>query len=230
MSERASYLPSASDTAAWTGEAARRLGTLCWLKCASTTLGITGFFMAYFWVMEHSLGRFTVMPLTALDRAISFRPDALPLYLSLWVYVSLPSALCANARELGSYALGCLALGLAGLSVFLLWPSAVPAFGIDWSVHPWMAFMKSVDEVGNACPSMHVAFAVFAAVWLQRQMRHMRVPRWLYLLSVFWCVGIVYSTIATRQHVALDAYAGIVLAILIAALHGRWLRGKAGAG
>jgi membrane-associated phospholipid phosphatase len=201
----------------------RRLRTLWWLKGTATPLGISVFFVAYFWVMQHPLSTVTVMPLTALDHAIAFRPETLPLYLSLWVYVSLAPALFADARELATYAAGCFALSAVGLLLFLLWPTAVPVFDIDWTRHASMAFMKSMDVAGNACPSMHVAFALFAALWLQRMMCQMRVPRGLRLLSALWCAGIIYSTIATRQHVALDVLAGIALALLVAALQWRRL-------
>lgn len=223
MTSRAHSLPPGPLAADWIAEGWRRLRTLWWLKGTATPLGITLFFIAYFWVMKHPLVAVTVMPLTGLDHAIAFQPEALPLYLSLWVYVSLPPALFAEGRELAAYAAGCFVLGATGLLLFLLWPTAVPVFDIDWSRHDWMAFMKGLDVAGNACPSMHVAYALFAAFWLQRLMRQMHVPRGLYLLSALWCAGIIYSTIATRQHVVLDVVAGVALAVFVAALQWRHL-------
>ena len=41
-----------------------------------------------------------VMPVIWLDRLIGFQPQALPIYLSMWVYVSLPPALLSTRREL----------------------------------------------------------------------------------------------------------------------------------
>lgn len=223
MTSRAEPLPPGPLAADWTVEVMRRVRTLWWLKGSVTPLGIGCFFVAYFWVLRHPMDVVAVMPLTALDHVIAFRPEALPLYLSLWVYVSLPPALMANARELGTYAAGCFVLGASGLVLFLLAPTAVPVFDIDWARHAGMAFMKSVDVAGNACPSMHVAFAIFAALWLQRLMRQIQVPRGLQLASALWCVGIAYSTIATRQHVVLDVVAGAALAVLVAAVQWRHL-------
>src|SRR5271154_920979 len=74
-------------------------------KMIGMTLGMTLFFAAYFWVLHHHLFPVTTMPLTAVDRLISFRPEALPLYLSLWFYVTLVPALLIDRRELASYAL-----------------------------------------------------------------------------------------------------------------------------
>jgi len=74
----------------------------------------------------------------------------------------------------------------------------------------------------NACPSLHVAFAVFAAAGLARELRAIGAARWLRALSILWCVGIVYSTLATRQHVVLDVVAGALLGALVALAHSRW--------
>ncbi len=143
-----------------------------------------------------------------LARAISFRPETLPLYLSLWAYISLGPALLRNGRELMSYGLATLALSVAGLGIFLVWPTAVPPFEIDWSLHPSMSFLKNLDLAGNACPSLHVAFAVFTAIWMARLLRDIGSGRALRVLNWLWCLGILYSTVAIRQHVMLDVLAG----------------------
>ena len=69
------------------------------------------------------------------------------------------------------------ALCLACLAVFWVFPTAVPAAGIDWSLHPEMAVIKGLDAAGNACPSLHVGSAVFAAAWLARLFRTIGAPR-----------------------------------------------------
>ena len=61
-------------------------------------------------------------------------------------------------------------------------------------------------------PSLHAAFAVFTAVVLHRQLTAVRAPRAVLACNVLWCLGIVYSAMATRQHLALDIIAGAVLA------------------
>lgn len=216
------------DHPSWRRELLHRLGTLWLVKMLATTVGITAFLMAYFWVLHHPFFAITLMPLTALDRAISFRPEALPLYLSLWAYISLGPALLKNGRELVSYGLATLALSVVGLGIFLVWPTAVPVLEIDWSQHPSMAFLKNLDLAGNACPSLHVAFAVFTAIWLEHLLHDMnsgRVPR---VFNWLWCIGILYSTVATLQHVVLDVLAGSVLGAIVAIAHllAAWARDK----
>jgi membrane-associated phospholipid phosphatase len=208
--------------AGWVAAACTRLGALWPAKFFGITGGMTLFFVAYFWVLNNPMFPVTTMPLTAVDRAFAFRPESLALYFSLWVYVSLAPALIVVRRELFSYGVAAAGLAGAGLAVFALWPTAVPRFDVDWSRYPAFEFLHSVDASGNACPSLHVAFAVFTACWFARFLRQIGAGRFPRTFNWLWCAGILYSTIATRQHVALDVLAGSVLGATAAVLHLRW--------
>lgn len=198
-----------------------------WLiKIPGMTIGMVAFFVVYFWVLRHPLRPVTIMPLTAIDLMIDFEPAALPLYLSLWFYVTIPPILLIDQRELLSYAVTAVLLSAIGLGIFWVWPTAVPLPDIDWSHYPQFAHLKSADAPGNACPSLHVAFAVLTAAWFERVLRQMGAGRLLRSINWLWCAGIVYSTVAVRQHVALDAIAGTALGALAAVGHLRWLRGS----
>ena len=187
------------------------------------TLAITLFFIAYFWVLKHPFFPVTTMPHTAADRLITFRPEALPLYLSLWLYVSLAPALLIELREIASYTLATIGLSVIGLGMFLLWPTTVLWSDLDLSQHPAFAFLQSVDASGNVCPSLHVAFAVFTAIWLNRLLRQMGAGKIACVFNCLWCLGILYSTVAIRQHVVLDVLAGSGLGVAVAMLHLCWL-------
>lgn len=216
--------PAAAPRALWRADVWSRVRCAWFAKMTATTLGISGFFVAYFWVLHHPRFPLTVMPLTALDRWVDFRPEALPVYLSLWLYVSLAPALLKSLRELASFGLAALALSAIGLGIFTLWPTAIPSFDIDWSQHPSIQFLKTVDVASNACPSLHVAFAVFTALWLERLLLEMHSGMALRVLNALWCLGILYSTLATRQHVVIDVVAGAALGGIVAAVHLRALR------
>ena len=208
----------------WFPQVGRRVLTWWPAKMFGTALGMTLFFVVYFWVLRHPLHPVTTMPLTFVDRLVGFRPGALPLYLSLWFYVSFAPALLVDRRELVSYGLAWAAMSGIGLGIFLLWPTAIPPPEVDWARYPAFRFLNSVDASGNACPSLHVAFAVFTAVWFDRLGRQMGSGRLTRAFNWLWCVGIVYSTVAIRQHVVLDALAGTALGLAVAAAHLRWLR------
>jgi membrane-associated phospholipid phosphatase len=209
--------------AGWLHQARIRMMISWPVKIIGTTLVMTGFFLAYFWVLNHPFFPVTTMPLTAIDRLIPFQPDTLPLYFSLWFYVSLAPALLADRREIISYGPVAVGMSAIGLGIFLLWPTTVRWPDIDWSQHPAFAFLKSVDAAGNACPSLHVAFAVFTAIWLGRLLRQMGAGKIVRAFNWLWCLGILYSTVAIRQHVVLDVLAGAGLGVIVALLHMHWL-------
>jgi len=196
----------------WKDELAKRLSTLWLFKMFSTMIGIAGFFYAYFWVMRHPLSAMTAMPVTWIDELVVFWPQSFLLYMSLWVYVGLGTALAKDLRELTAFGAASLAMIVLGLGIFMIAPTKVSGFPIDWPRYPSLAFFKRVDVAGNACPSLHAAFAVFTAVVIHRQLTAIRAARALRVCNVLWCLGILYSTMATRQHVALDVFAGSALA------------------
>lgn len=198
------------------------------LKGLGTMLFIALFFGAYFYLLKHPAFPLTVMPRIWVDHLVAFAPLALPIYLSLWVYVSLPPLFFSDRRELLYYGLAMALTCLLGLAVFFIWPTAAPPADVDWLKYPDMQFLKNIDAAGNACPSLHVATAVFSGLWLHRLLRGFSAPSWLLWLNALWCAGIAYSTLATRQHVAVDAAAGIALGGLAAWLSLRLHRQRGG--
>ena len=196
------------------------------LKMLAAWLIAGAFFLCYFLLLKFPLWPATLMPVTALDRWIEFSPGALWLYVSLWLYVPLAPGLLTDRRELLDYYRAMVALSLAGMAVFLLWPTASPRPQLDWSQHPPFGPIIAADDVGNALPSLHVAFAVFSMIWLDRFLRRAGAPLWLRIASSVWGFAIVYSTLATRQHVAVDVIAGAALGWLAAVLHTRWLQSR----
>lgn len=212
-----------SRTAAQHNYLIRERISFCWVgKMLGTTVGMTVFFIAYFWVLNHPVYPVTTMPLTTVDKWIGFQPWTLPLYLSLWFYVSLSPALLIDRRELISYGIAAGVISIIGLGIFYRWPTIVPIPDINWSQHPSVSFLKNIDTSGNACPSLHVAFAVFTALWFQRILRDMRASAKLHWLNWTWCLGILYSTVAIRQHVSWDVLGGVALGLLVGIVHLRW--------
>ncbi len=177
------------------------------------------FFAGYFLLLKFPVFTVTVMPVTALDRLITFRPGALLLYFSLWPYVSLVPGLIAEKGEIIAFYRTAGWLCLAGFAFFFFWPTVVAPLDIDWSGQRVFSQLKAVDGSGNACPSLHVAFAVFCALLLHRRLREIGDRGFARGVSWAWCAGIVYSTLATKQHVAIDVLAGAVLGAVGAAVH-----------
>lgn len=186
------------------------------LKSIGTTTFISAFFGAYFYLLRHPASVPTVMPITWVDRLIGFEPLALPLYLSLWVYVSLLPALFSRRHELYRYASAMGLMCLAALAIFYFWPTTVPAPEIDWTQYPDLGWLKNIDAAGNANPSLHVATALFSGIWMRHLLRRFGAPAWIHLFNAAWCGAIIYSTMAVRQHVALDVAGGLLLGAVVA--------------
>jgi hypothetical protein len=195
------------------------------------TVGITAFTMAffvvYFHLLRHPASAPTLMPITAIDRWIPFEPLALFPYVSLWLYVGIAPGHTASYRELFVYGLWSFALCATGLWLFYLWPTAVPAPPPETAEAFGFALMQGVDASGNACPSMHVATAIFGAICLDNLLWRIRAPRSIRLGNLAWFCAIVWSTLATRQHVLLDAVAGALLGVAFALPSLRWRPGEA---
>ncbi len=211
-------------TGSFSGRLLRSFLTHFWFKAIGTTALTTVFFVGYIHLLKNPSGAVTEVPLTWLDAWIGFQPLALVPYLSLWLYVSLPSAFLVRRRDLLQYGLHIGLMCGLGLLIFWLWPTAVPPANIDWAAYPGMAFLKGVDAAGNACPSLHVATALFSGIWLDRLLCRFDSPAGSHVLNALWCLAIIWSTVATRQHVVLDALAGAALALVAAGCSLRSLR------
>jgi membrane-associated phospholipid phosphatase len=213
-------LPEASERAAvtdgrgnppWMAEIGHRFRYRQWLKIAGVCAFMWLFFTGYFHVMRNPAYPVVTLPLTALDHAIPFVPQALVVYLSLWFYVGIPAGLAATLRTAVLYGAWTAGLCVSGLTLFFFWPTAIPRMPIDLADHPAFAVLQGVDAAGNACPSLHVASAVFAAAWIGRILREVQAPPALQVVNLAWCLAIAWSTVAVRQHVTLDVLGGFVL-------------------
>jgi hypothetical protein len=199
------------------------IGNLFWLKAVGTTAFMWLFFLAYFHLLRHPTQAPIVMPLTSIDRWITFQPWALWPYVSLWFYVALPPSLLVGFRSLLAYGLWIGALCIAGLACFYFWPTAVPRQTLSTEGLMGFDLLRGVDAAGNACPSLHVAAATFTALWLHRMLHALELPAWLRGANALWYALIVWSTLATRQHVWWDVVAGLVLALLFTPPSLRWV-------
>lgn len=200
--------------AGWTRRLSQRFVTLWYLKALGTAGFMVLFFQAYFWVLRNPSTTPLTVPLLAPDHWVPLTPEALYAYGWLWVFVSLPPALLGDLRSLLRYGAWVAAMCISCLLIFWWWPTQTPAFDIDWSAHPELAFLKGIDAAGNACPSLHVAAALHAAGWLLRELRLLGAPAWVHGLTGLQAGAIVWSTMAIRQHVAIDVICGAAVGLL----------------
>jgi membrane-associated phospholipid phosphatase len=216
---------ASSSAPSWQRQIADRVAGMWPLKAVGIMSFMVLFFWGYFAVLRNPLTPPVVMPVTWLDGWIGFTPSAFPAYVSLWIYVSLAPALLGNLRVLLQFGLWMTWLCAFCLAIFWVFPTSTPAFAIDLQAYPQFAVIKGLDASSNAFPSLHVATAVFSAFWLNRVFGQLGAPKALQWLSALQCSAIIWSTIATRQHVVLDAVGGVVVGVVFAVLSFRRMRG-----
>ena len=231
MNRRATLPHTRPAAAGWKASLRLRFWRYLPLKFLGISAFMWLFFLGYFHTLRNPVHPVFEMPMTALDGLISFQPHAMLAYVSLWLYVGLAPGLLLTLKELIAYGLWVAALCVTGLAIFYFWPTSVPPRGMDVNGYPGFTLLQGVDAAGNACPSLHVATAVFTAVWVERLLRIIGVPGSLRLLNVVWVLAIAYSTVAIQQHVVLDAVAGAAIGAMfafLAILSCPWL-GRSGA-
>jgi membrane-associated phospholipid phosphatase len=192
------------------GTFVNRILTLWWLKALGNSLFMWFFFEAYFYLLRHPAFTVNVLPLLPWDGLVPYADIAWVAYLSLWIYTALPAALQGNFTSLVHFGFSVGALCLIGLLCFYFWPTAVPAhypFPAD-APENWLG---GVDAPGNACPSLHVASAVFSFVWLRHQLKALTMSRYAPWINGLWCLAIVLSTLSVRQHILTDVVLGALL-------------------
>ena len=206
----------------WSAELGTRARRHFLLTLIGTTAFTFVFFVGYLYIQRHPAYPLTVMPLTVLDRLIPFQPHALFAYLSLWVYVGVGPGLQRTRTDILVYTAWMGALCLVGLGIFYFLPTQVPPPILDVSKSVGFAMLRQLDAAGNACPSMHVAVALFTAVRIDDVLRCARSPTPLRLANAACFAAIAYSTLAVKQHVVLDVVAGALMGAVFVLLSLRW--------
>lgn len=196
-----------------------------WIKLVGHSLAIPAFLAVYLLVGANPMFPVTVMPTLAIDRWAPLLPWSVWIYFSLWVYICLPAIFMPSKRELWLYFLGALLMAVVGLTIFVFWPTATPHHLKDWTGYPaTLTFMKAEELSRNACPSLHVSYAVWTALWLHHLLRRAGAgKRWL-IGNIVWAVVIIISTMTTKQHVIIDLFAGSLFGGLIFTINRYWVR------
>lgn len=185
----------------------RRLKTLWQAK-----LGLTAVLNVFFWVFYLFLSRHAflpvhALPMTFLDRWAGFQP-----HLWAWVYesnfllVGVVPWLIDSQRELRRYAAGFALLSVVCFVVFVLFPVASPR-PANLEASPFLIFITRVDGPLNAFPSLHASSLIYTLAWARR-LCGARLNLWIAFLLLAWAALILFATLATKQHYAIDLLTG----------------------
>jgi hypothetical protein len=175
-------------------------------------LGLSVLLNALFWAGYGYLGRYALfplrtIPLTWLDRNIPFQPEPWAwVYLSQFLLTGILPWLLAGRDEIRRYATSVGVLSLSSFLIFLFLPVASPRPDLAATTGA-MRFIAAYDGSLNAFPSLHAGFLVLMARLAWRMGGPVRTPLAV-TAGIGWGGAILYATLATRQHYALDLAAG----------------------
>lgn len=163
-----------------------------------------------------------VLSESVLDRWVTFDPIGIWWYMSFFAFVPTAYGLVA-ARNLRRLRLATQWCAILSGIVFMLFPTSLPVQELPGSGYGslLLGWLQSFDTDGNCFPSLHVALTFIGALAVNDRRRPV-----VSAVMWFWCLAIIYSVIQTRRHLAIDAIAGVIVALLAGCLAARcrWRR------
>lgn len=139
-----------------------------------------------------------VLPFTALDRALPFVPELLPVYVAYIPFYFWTVARSENDRQVNRIFYGTHLQLLVSVPFFVLWPITMPRelfYGPQ--AYGWAdAFWRWFDAPNNCFPSLHVSNCL-----LLMQFNWQRPHR---LAHTAAGVAIIASTVLVKQHYVVD--------------------------
>jgi len=174
--------------------------------------------MVMFALIYHLPQRFPVFPVTAMptlwiDRMIPFRPNSIYLYESLSLFMPIAPWLMKTRIEINQYSKGLILMNLVGFLFFFLYPTSSPRPADLHGANALYLQLIRIDNELNAFPSLHAAYAVFHGACCHVIFRAGVRSILLRLGCWSWALGILVSTLLTKQHVFVDVIAGSLLGL-----------------
>lgn len=179
-----------------------------WQLKAVATLAVSVFFWSgYLYLSRYAFFPLHELPMTMVDRWAGFRPQPWSwIYESVFLLTSIIPWLMVTRDELRRYLTGFTLLALASFAVFVFFPVASPRPANIEST-PFLIFITHIDGPLNAFPSLHAGCLIYNLLLAHRLFRNAMHPLTTCALWL-WALLILFGTLATKQHYALDLLAG----------------------
>lgn len=149
------------------------------------------------------------LSLTSIDQAIPLIPWTVFIYLSDYCLFLVLLMMLRTAREITETFLSFSLAATFTYVIFLLYPTLYPrnmtAISPYWD--PIFAWLWAFDPPTNCFPSLHVSMSVLGALLVKPKRLSLRIALWA------WVIGIVISTLTTKQHYAADVIGGLIIAL-----------------
>ena len=165
------------------------------------------FWSMYFFLSRHALFRAHALPMTWLDDWAGFRPFPWAwIYESNFLLVGTIPWLIATREELRRCVAGFSLLAVASFAIFVVFPVASPR-PADLGTNPFMLFIARADGPFNAFPSLHASTLIYTIALAKRLFGRSLSPI-VFAALILWAALILYGTLATKRHYAIDLLAG----------------------
>jgi len=171
------------------------------------TIGLLGYFCVFYFTLQRVV--FFVphqFAMSRIDLAIPFDARWTIVYQSLYLFLPMPWLASSN-EQLRRYARGFFIVTLISFAFFLVFPVEGPRPDIMTS-DPLYRLLLIYDRNLNAFPSLHAALAVYTFLYALRIL-----PSKFVIAGSAWIALVLYATMATKQHYAIDVVAGVVVAV-----------------
>ena len=189
----------------------------CWQLKLQMSVGLPIFFcLGYFSLQRFPLNEPTYLSLSALDRAIPFAPEWFYAYQSLYFFLPIAPLFTSSRAQLLRYVRGFVLLCLASFAVFLFFPVAAPRPEGPSGVAMFDTWMH-IEGVLNAFPSLHAGLLAHGLLYAREVLWEALEPSLrpaAVAAALVWAGLILYATLATKQHYAVDLVAGTVFAVV----------------
>lgn len=174
-----------------------------WLTVALNAL----FWLGYSWLGRRAFFPLHTVPLTWFDTRIPFQSTPWGwVYLSQFLFTSTLPWLIDTRDGLRRFVVAFGVMSVVSFAIFVFFPVASPRPPAMESSGA-MAVITAYDGTLNAFPSLHAAFLVLM-MRLAWRLFGASFSMAAKLAALTWGAAILYATIATRQHYALDLVAG----------------------
>ncbi len=188
----------------------RRFIALWRVKLAVTAIVSLFFWSGYLFLSRHAFVAVHTCHAAWLDTWAGFRPRPWSwIYESIFLLTGVVPWLIVSRDELRRYVTGFGLLAAASFVVFALYPVASPRpSGVETT--PFLFFITRVDGPLNAFPSLHAGCLIYNLALVRRLFSRRLHPLVAAALLV-WAALILFGTLATKQHYAVDLLAGGLL-------------------
>lgn len=146
-----------------------------------------------------------------LDRMIPFNPYSIIPYFSLYILIPLAFFKC-QPKKIITLTNGFCLISLMATSIYFIFPTTINRVGVvenSGFLYIFIGLFYQIDTSFNCFPSQHCALAILCTACL------MATDKLINSMYFLWCLLILWSTVAVRQHLAIDLIGGIFLGLSI---------------